>query len=169
MTPRVPQAVQRGLERVLRDPRLARSPLALYERGLGGLLGRGLLRLEHRGRTSGLPRYAVLEVIDRPRPGVIRVASGLGRRAQWFRNIVADPRVRVTNGGGPPVAGTAHVLDEDEAEATFARYRAVHPLRWGALERTVAGHLGPGETLAGSVPVVDLVLDGAEDPRAAGR
>lgn len=156
---RVPRAISRALEATLRHRRWARSPLALYDLGLGGLLGRGLLRLEHRGRRSGRSRYAVLEVVDRPRPGVIRVVSGLGRGAQWFRNLQADPRVRVTNGWGPPVAGTAHVLDEAEAAATFARYQAVHPVRWAALERTVSGHLTPGETLVGSVPVLDLVLD----------
>lgn len=158
----VPRAAGRALESMLTDRRWARSPLALYERGLGGLLGRGLLRLEHRGRTSGRPRYAVLEVVDRPRPGVIRVVSGLGRRAQWFRNLQADPRCRVTNGWGPPVPATAHVLDRAEAAATFARYRAVHPVRWAALERTVRGTVSPGHALEDDLPVVDLVLDGAD-------
>lgn len=153
-----PRSVARALEAALTARRWARSPLVLYDLRLGGLLGRGLLRLEHRGRTSGRPRYVVLEVVDRPRPGVIRVVSGLGRSAQWFRNIEADPRVRVTHGWGGPVPARAQILDEDEAAATFERYQAVHPLRWSALERTVRGHVAPGSSLAGSLPVVDLVL-----------
>lgn len=159
---RAPRPVARALERALTQRRWARSPLALYDLGLGGLLGRSLLRVEHRGRTSGQPRYVVLEVVDRPRPGVIRVVSGLGRQAQWFRNIQADPRVRVTNGWGGPVPATAHVLDRTEAAATFARYQAVHPVRWSALERTVRGRVAPGHELADDLPVIDLVLDGPE-------
>lgn len=151
--------VSGALRSVLVRPVLARSPLALYGAGLGGLLGRGLLRLEHRGRVSGKRRYAVLEVVDRPRPGVLRVVSGLGTDSQWFRNIQAEPKVRVSNGWGPPVPATAHVLAEPEAAQTFERYEAVHPWRWAALERTVREHVPEGSTLAQALPVVDLVLD----------
>jgi deazaflavin-dependent oxidoreductase (nitroreductase family) len=40
-----------------------------------------------------------LEVVDHPSPEVYVIASGFGRKAQWFRNIEADPRVRVYVGG----------------------------------------------------------------------
>ena len=158
MSARAPTPLRRGLRRVLTTPRLARSPLRLYELGLGGLLGRAVLRLEHRGRVSGQPRYVLLEVVDRPRPGVVRVVSGLGPRAQWFRNITAEPRVRVTNGWGRPVRATARVLDADEAERAFARYRAVHPWRWAALQDTLGDHLDADRPPHESLPVVDLEL-----------
>ena len=154
----VPTTLRRGLRRVLTTPRLARSPLRLYDLGLGGLLGRELLRLDHRGRVSGAKRSVVLEVVDRPRPGVVRVVSGLGPHAQWFRNITAEPRVLVTNGWGPPVPALARVLDAEEAERTFARYRSVHPWRWAALQDTLADHLDAGRPPHESLPVVDLEL-----------
>lgn len=100
----------------------------------------------------------MLEVVDRPRPGVVRVVSGLGPRAQWFRNITAEPRVRVTNGWGRPARATARVLDADEAERAFARYRAVHPWRWAALQDTLGDHLDKDRPPHESLPVVDLEL-----------
>ena len=66
---------------------LARAPIALYHWGLGPALGRRLMMLEHRGRTTGERRYVVLEVIERE-PHSIIVASGYGRSSQWYRNIV---------------------------------------------------------------------------------
>lgn len=158
MRPRVPTMVREGLRTVLHSPRLARSPLWFYEHGLGGLLGRQLLRLEHRGRISGQPRAAVLEVFDRPRPGVVRVASGLGPRSQWFRNIVAEPRVRVTSGWGAPQLALARVLDQREAEQAFQTYRQRHPWRWAALQDTLAERLETGRPPHEVMPVVDLEL-----------
>ena len=37
-----------------------------------------------------------------PRPATYIVASGFGQRAQWFRNLRADPRVRVWTGSRSP-------------------------------------------------------------------
>ena len=158
MRPRVPGLVRRGLRAVLHSPRLSRSPLWFYEHGLGGLLGRQLLRLEHRGRVSGERRYAVLEVVDRPRPDVIRVVSGLGPRSQWFRNIVAEPRVLVTSGWGPSRPALARVLGAQEAEAAFETYRREHPFRWEALQDTLLERLDTGRPPHEVMPVVDLEL-----------
>ncbi len=65
---------------------LYRSPLSLA-------LGRVILLLTTTGRRSGLPRVTPLqyeEVGD-----AIYVASARGAQADWFRNILADPCVRV--------------------------------------------------------------------------
>src|SRR5699024_304974 len=89
--------------RVLRNRRAARAPVALYRRGLGWLLGSRMLMLEHVGRRSGEARYAVLEVIGRPAPGRILIASGFGHGSQWYRNLEAEPRCTwATAGSGRP-------------------------------------------------------------------
>ena len=54
--------------RLLRTRWVVRGPLWLYRMRLGFRLGNRMLMLEHRGRSSGLRRYAVLEVVDRPPP-----------------------------------------------------------------------------------------------------
>ena len=43
---------------------LFRAPVWLYRLGLGGLFGKRMLLLNHTGRKSGLPRQAVLEVVQ---------------------------------------------------------------------------------------------------------
>jgi len=65
----------------------------LYALGLGPLVGRLVLLLMTTGRKTGLRRVTPLqyEEID----GTIYVASSQGQRADWFRNVVANPRVEV--------------------------------------------------------------------------
>jgi len=65
----------------------------LYELGLGPLIGRFVLLLTTTGRKSGLPRTTPLqyEMID----GAYYLGSARGAQADWFRNLVANPRVEV--------------------------------------------------------------------------
>ena len=48
---------------------------------------------EHLGRTSGLRRYVVLEVLEHDARGFV-IVSGYSRGTQWFRNVLAHPEVR---------------------------------------------------------------------------
>lgn len=147
--------------RLLRRRALARAPIRLYRLGLGFLLGDRMLLLEHVGRRSGHRRSVVLEVTDRPGPGRYVVVSGFGERAQWFRNVRAEPRVRVSMGRRRGVPATAHRLPRQRAAELFTEYPSRHPRAWARLEPTIraACGLGPDEPLAPHVPVVELVLD----------
>ena len=66
---------------------------ALYAVGLGPIVGRFVLLLATRGRKTGLLRVTPLqyEEID----GAIVVGSSRGTKADWYRNILADPHVLV--------------------------------------------------------------------------
>ncbi len=107
--------------------RIARAPIVLYRMGLGGLLSRRIVLLEHRGRRSGLVRQVVLETLS-VAPETIHVVSGYGEEAQWLRNVRADPRVRVTCGWSRPRAARAHILPAAEGTAVLEDYRRRHPL-----------------------------------------
>lgn len=67
---------------------------ANYRRGFGP--ARVVLLLTTTGRRSGLPRVTPLqyEEVD----GDYYIASARGREADWFRNIIANPNVRVRIG-----------------------------------------------------------------------
>ncbi len=65
----------------------------LYRAGLGPLLGRLILLLTTTGRRSGLPRVAPLQYEELD--GLIYVGSARGAQADWFRNIIANPKVKV--------------------------------------------------------------------------
>src|SRR5699024_10327770 len=93
--------------------RVARAPIALYRLGLGGLLGRRFVLLEHRGRRTSRIRQVVLETISVD-PEVIHVVSGYGEQAQWLRNVRTDPRVRVTCVWARPRAARAQILPAAE-------------------------------------------------------
>lgn len=146
---------------LLRVRWLVRAPIGLYRARLGFLFGSRLLMLEHVGRKSGARRYVVLEVIDRPRPGTYVVVSGFGARAQWLRNVRANPHVHVYNGGHRPASATARLLTSDEAAAGLAAYKARHPRAWAALkpvfEATLGARISDQET---SLPMIALELAG---------
>ncbi len=146
--------------RLLRSRRLVRLPIWIYRAGAGALFGSRILMVEHVGRKSGEPRYVVLEVVDHPAPGTFVVASGFGRKAQWFRNIQANPRVRVYAGGHAPRRATAHVLDREQADRVLAAYRNRHPGAWErfrpVLEETLGQRITDTDT---PLPMVELRLD----------
>ena len=146
--------------RLLRSRRLVCAPIWIYKARAGALLSSRLLMLEHIGRKSGAWRNVVLEVVDHPTPETFIVASGFGSKAQWFRNIEANPRVRVYAGSRAPADATARVLDRHEADSVLAAYRARHPRAWAqfkpVLEETLGGPIHDTDT---ELPLVELRLD----------
>lgn len=148
---------------VRRIPRpLARAPIPLFQHGVGWLLGTRLALLEHRGRVSGLARQVVLEVVAR-RPGHLTVVSGYGPRAQWYRNILADPQVRVWNGRLRGVTAVATPLPAEDALAILQGYRRRHPRATRTLGRIlgIADLAGTGplpSDLPDRLPLVDVAL-----------
>jgi deazaflavin-dependent oxidoreductase (nitroreductase family) len=144
---------------LLRVRWIVRAPVTLYRARAGFVFGTRMLMLEHTGRKTGARRYVVLEVIDRPRPGTYVVVSGFGTRAQWFRNVRADPRVRVWLGSRRPAPATARPLDRGEAVSALAAYAPRHPRAWAALkpvfEETLGARIDDQNT---SLPLIALDL-----------
>lgn len=148
-----------ALGQFLRSRRLARTPIAIYRAGFGWIFGTRMLMLEHLGRRTGARRYVVLEVADRPASDRFVVPSGFGRRAQWFRNVEASPRVKVSIGRRRSVPAEARVLSDEDADAALQSYIQRHPRSWAALEPTIEAALGRPVTVPGAgVPMVELRL-----------
>jgi deazaflavin-dependent oxidoreductase (nitroreductase family) len=103
----------------------------LYASGKGRIVGRFILLLTHTGRKSGR-RYGTplqYEKID----GAYWVGTGRGPKADWFRNILADPHVHVQvdrdefDCVAEPVTDPGRVAD-------FLEYRRKrHPLMIGLM------------------------------------
>lgn len=86
--------------------------------------------------------------------------SGFGRKAQWFRNIEAHPRVRIYVGSHPPASATARVLDQREADRTLAEYRSRHRRAWEQFRPVLEETLGvPITDTDTPLPLVELRLD----------
>jgi deazaflavin-dependent oxidoreductase (nitroreductase family) len=149
-----------AIARLLRSRRLMRAPIWIYKARAGALLGSRLMMLEHIGRKSGARRYAVLEVVNHPDPHTYVIASGFGEKAEWFRNVRANPHVRVYAGSHAPAPATARVLTQQEADHALAEYIGRHPQAWAGfksvLEQTLGGPITDTNT---QLPMVELRLE----------
>ncbi|HWM09795.1 MAG TPA: nitroreductase/quinone reductase family protein [Solirubrobacteraceae bacterium] len=85
-----------------------------------GLLGRGWALLETRGRRTGEPR--VVPVGNGLRGDAFWIVAEHGYHADYVRNILADPRVRVRVGGRWR-DGRAQVLPDDDPYALLRALR----------------------------------------------
>jgi len=112
--------------------RLIRYPPRLaYALGLGPLLGRYVLLLTTIGRKSDLKRVTPLQYEEQD--GIIYVGAARGTKADWFRNIVANPQVtvRVRN---RRFKAQAEAITDTERVADFLELRlARHPRMVGAM------------------------------------
>lgn len=106
---------------------LFRAPIWLYRLGLGGILGGRFLLLNHIGRKSGQTRQAVLEVVGRDKEaGAYLIASGFGRKSDWYLNILAQPQVTIQV-RWQTLAVTAVPLTPEQSGEAMVDYFRRHP------------------------------------------
>lgn len=119
-----------------------RAPRALYRWRLGWLLGRRFLLLEHVGRNSGRRYETVLEVIDyQPSGPAAAVLSGWGRKSDWYRNVEAAGRARITV-GRQTMEVRAAILGEREAATVLAGYERRNRLAKPIVRRVLSAMAG---------------------------
>jgi deazaflavin-dependent oxidoreductase (nitroreductase family) len=88
------------------------------------------------------------------------VVAGFGPHAQWLRNVIAQPQVRVSAGFRGPTPATALVLDPDATAAALRRYAAAHPRAWAGLRPVLEQTLGSSIEVTGTdLPMVELDLE----------
>jgi deazaflavin-dependent oxidoreductase (nitroreductase family) len=110
------------------------SPKWIFRARLGFVFGSRFLLLESIGRRSGVVRQTPLEVAhhDPDRDEYI-VASGTGVKADWYRNIQANPAVAIWVGSRRyPTA--QRFLPTEEAVAVMMGYERDHPKTAARLE-----------------------------------
>ena len=103
--------LKRHLWRLMRIP-----PRIAYALGLGPLIGRRVLLLTTTGRKSGLPRVTPLQYEEIE--GLFYVGSARGDKSDWYRNILADPKVEVRV-KSPRFVGTAETIADVERVADY--------------------------------------------------
>lgn len=119
----------RIIAKLLATPKLMRLPIGAYRNGFGWIFGSRLVMIEHLGRVSHEPRYVVVEVVDRER-NMLRVASGFGTKAQWYRNLRANGVAFLSTGRARRVPASVRMLDADESAEQLKIYAAEHPEAW---------------------------------------
>jgi len=123
-----------------------RAPALLYRLRLGWLPGHRFLMLTHRGRKSGRTYQTVLEVVHYdPRTRESIVVCALGTRADWYRNIQANPPIAVETGRDCYVP-TFRELSPEETYPVIADYlRQALGLYRPIARRVIFGSLGSEE------------------------
>jgi deazaflavin-dependent oxidoreductase (nitroreductase family) len=84
----------------------------------------------------------VLEVVGHPAPDSYIIASGFGVRAHRFRNLMANPRARVSIAGNGPRMATARRLPTAEADAALSYYVRRHTRAWATFKNMLENTLG---------------------------
>ena len=103
-----------------------RLPIWIYRLGLGGLLGKRFLLLNHKGRSSGKSRQSVLEIIrTETAPEAYYVVSGFGERSDWYQNITRNPKVEIQV-GWDRFAAESERLESGEAGQVILDYTKNH-------------------------------------------
>ncbi len=111
--------------------RAMRSPLWLYRRDLGFLLGKRFLYLAHQGRLSGLRYETVLEVVRLDHEtGEAIVIAVWGSRADWVRNIRAGRALEIRIGHLRFAEPEHRFLPPEEVRAALVAYRDAYPIGW---------------------------------------
>ncbi len=139
---KVHEKLARAGAQLLRSPLLMRAPIWMYRARLGFVFGSRLLLLEHVGRKTGARRLVVLEVVGHPAPDTYVVASGFGSRSQWYRNVTANPHVRVSVAHRAAVPAEARVPEPGQAEKVMQAYVDRHSYAWFALKPVLENTLG---------------------------
>lgn len=86
--------------------------MVLWRLGLGPIVGRLFMIITTTGRVSGLPRSTMVEY--HRLNGTKYVASGFGEVSQWYKNILADPRVTIQTSDGAESARAVRITDDRE-------------------------------------------------------
>jgi len=148
-----------------------RLPILFYRLHLGWLLGKRFLLLTHTGRKSGLPRRTVIEVVRRdPHSGACVVASGWGRKSDWFQNISHNPLVTITL-GAKQFAARALLLSAGQGAQELLDYARRYPLAFRELSAFMTGRpleASPQacQELANTIPLV--VFEPLPEPQTGG-
>lgn len=117
-----------------------RFPIWLYRLHLGWLFGNRFLLLTHSGRKSGLLHQSVIEIIryDKTTDTCV-VASGWGRKADWYRNLKQTPDVSIML-GLRRLKTRAIFLSESEGTHELLDYAQRHPLAFREITYLFTGH-----------------------------
>jgi deazaflavin-dependent oxidoreductase (nitroreductase family) len=107
-----------------------RSPMIVWRLGLGRLFGHIFVLITTWGRKSGKPRRVLTEYL--PLKGKLYAPCAFGSKADWYKNIMADPHVTVQTWQGPETMVASRVTDDDELRALYHGFmrRAGPMMRW---------------------------------------
>lgn len=119
---------------------LFRAPIWLYRIGLGGLMTKRMVLLNHVGRKSGKLRQAVVEVVKYDKAiDTVYIASGWGAKSDWYRNLLANPEITIQV-GWRRMAVTAVPLTPEQSGEAMVDYAHRYPTAAKVLSKRLLGY-----------------------------
>ena len=106
--------------------RVFKLPVWQYRLGLGGVIGGRILLLTTTGRKTGKLRSTPLGYMHDQAAGTYYVTAGWHGRTDWYRNLVACPRVGVQV-GSRRFACTARQVPIEQCMELQRRYKRRNP------------------------------------------
>ena len=105
---------------------LFKAPIQLWRLGLGPIIGKVILLITHTGRKTGLPRRTMVEYhkLD----GAKYAPCAFGLKADWYKNIVANPYVTIQSSDGVESVNAIRVTDDQELVAVYELFKRRDPL-----------------------------------------
>ena len=103
-----------------------RGPIWLYRLGLGFAIGKSTMLLWTQGRKTGKWRPTPLGYSFDEVAGTYYVVSGWAERSQWYRNLDANPHVRI-EAGRRKLRAVAELADPELAFRIHRDYLARNP------------------------------------------
>jgi len=107
-----------------------RVPIYLYAWGLHGLCSRNVLLITTQGRKTGKPRTTPVGYLFDAASGTYYLVAGWKGKTNWYRNALAQPKVRITVGGSTFDAVATRADDQ-----TVAKHLAAYAQRNPFAER----------------------------------
>lgn len=137
-----------------------RLPILLFRLGLGPIVGRLFMILSTTGRKSGLPRRHAIEF--HAFAGRKYVFSAWGEKADWYRNLQADPRVTIQTADGVESMRARRITGDDDLAQAFRAFESNAILKnW---VKTLGVQLTLDEFLAHRDQLFLVTFDPTEDP-----
>lgn len=94
-----------------------KTPVLSWRLGLGPLVGKVAMVLTTTGRKTGLPRHTMVECYKIN--GKKYAPCGYGEKADYYQNILVDPRVTVQTADGTESMVASRIEDDEELIAFF--------------------------------------------------
>lgn len=89
-----------------------KAPILTWRLGLGPLVGKVMMILTTTGRKTGVPRHTMIEC--HKINGKKYAPCAYGEKADYYRNILVDPRVTVQTADGTESMIASRVTDDEE-------------------------------------------------------
>ena len=145
---------------------LYKFPITAWRLGLGPILGRYIMIISHIGRKTGISRRTAVEF--HTMNGIKYVPCAFGVKAQWYRNIMANPKVTIQTNDGTEQMVAIRINQNDELISVIEMILDRNPSLMNWYLDSIGINPSRKEIIAHKDDLVFLRFDPTSDPTPRG-